>query len=636
MVTDEKSILQKALKIRRFEELVLEEYKKGKIFGTVHTCIGQEVFPVVLNEFTSDYFWFSNHRGHGHYLSKTNDFEGLFAEIFNKEGGIAKGFGGSQHLYNDKFMSNGIQGGQAGIAVGYSSNLLDNQTNKSVMFLGDGTLGVGHIYEAFNLASIYKSQIIFVLEDNNIAQSTPSDMTFNGDISNIIKGFNLSYLSVDGNDINSINNIIAQAVALNNKNKPVMIHVKTNRLSSHSKGDDNRSEKQIRDLEKNDLLLNSIKNKSISYGSNYIKDVEKIYTEVINRKDMKINTERTSVKKSIKTNPIENDSYKDNINKALDRFLSENENGVLIGEDIIDDPFKNGKTYGGAFKVTKGLSSKYEKRVVSTPISESGFTGFAVGLALRGEIPIVEIMFSDFLSQTFDQIFHQISKIPSIYGQDLPLKFLIRTAAYAGNGYGPTHSTSLENYLIGLPNIDIFVPSLFTDYSSIVRHMDLTSRPTFVFEVKSNYTKKMSPKFSEEYDLKYSENGFNLMIQPKNYKPSATVFVYGPELDLVLNNLDKLAKENEIFVNIFSPVFISSYEKESINEILNYPDPKIISISQNINLNNISNFWIGKYLENKQIKNYKSLVLQDWVPTGANEKEVLPNYERLLESIKEL
>ena len=98
MVMDEKSILQKALKIRRFEELVLEEYKKGKIFGTVHTCIGQEVFPVILNEFTSDYFWFSNHRGHGHYLSKTNDFEGLFAEIFNKEGGIAKGFGGSQHL----------------------------------------------------------------------------------------------------------------------------------------------------------------------------------------------------------------------------------------------------------------------------------------------------------------------------------------------------------------------------------------------------------------------------------------------------------------------------------------------------------------------------------------------------------
>ena len=90
MVSDEKSILQKALKIRRFEELVLEEYKKGKIFGTVHTCIGQEVFPVILNEFTPDYFWFSNHRGHGHYLSKTNDFDGLFAEIFNKEGGIAR------------------------------------------------------------------------------------------------------------------------------------------------------------------------------------------------------------------------------------------------------------------------------------------------------------------------------------------------------------------------------------------------------------------------------------------------------------------------------------------------------------------------------------------------------------------
>ena len=150
MEIDIKKILQKSLQIRYFEERLLEEYKKGLIHGTVHTCIGQEIFPCILAEYTKDYFWFSNHRGHGHYIAKTDDFKGLASEILLKESAIARGVGGSQHLKNTVYI-NGIQGGQTGIATGYSSQLLNNEEYASVMFLGDGTLGAGHIYEAFNL-----------------------------------------------------------------------------------------------------------------------------------------------------------------------------------------------------------------------------------------------------------------------------------------------------------------------------------------------------------------------------------------------------------------------------------------------------------------------------------------------------
>ena len=160
MENDIESILQRALQVRYFEERLLEEYKKGQIHGTVHTCIGQEVFPCILSEYTKDYHWFSNHRGHGHYLAKTKDFKGLAAEILLKEGAIAGGIGGSQHLKNDNFISNGIQGGQTGIAVGYSSQVQNSLDYKSVMFLGDGTLGAGHIYEAFNLGLLHNSKII--------------------------------------------------------------------------------------------------------------------------------------------------------------------------------------------------------------------------------------------------------------------------------------------------------------------------------------------------------------------------------------------------------------------------------------------------------------------------------------------
>ena len=86
MEFDIESTLQRALQVRYFEERLLEEYKKGQIHGTVHTCIGQEVFPCILSEYTKDYHWFSNHRGHGHYLAKTKDFKGLAAEILLKEG----------------------------------------------------------------------------------------------------------------------------------------------------------------------------------------------------------------------------------------------------------------------------------------------------------------------------------------------------------------------------------------------------------------------------------------------------------------------------------------------------------------------------------------------------------------------
>ena len=97
MEINKQKILEKSLQIRYFEERLLEEYKKGSIHGTVHTCIGQEIFPCILAEFTKEYFWFSNHRGHGHYIAKTGDFKGLAAEILLKKLQLQLELG-SQHL----------------------------------------------------------------------------------------------------------------------------------------------------------------------------------------------------------------------------------------------------------------------------------------------------------------------------------------------------------------------------------------------------------------------------------------------------------------------------------------------------------------------------------------------------------
>ena len=496
MEIDIKKILQKSLQIRYFEERLLEEYKKGLIHGTVHTCIGQEIFPCILAEYTKDYFWFSNHRGHGHYIAKTDDFRGLASEILLKENAIAGGIGGSQHLKNINFISNGIQGGQTGIATGYSSQILNNEEYASVMFLGDGTLGAGHIYEAFNLAGIYNSKIIFVLEDNKIAQSTPSSRTFNGNIKGIVEGYNIDYVNCDSNSIQSM--IDAVEFASINRKGPVFIHLNTQRLSSHSKSDDNRKNEDIETLQKSDILNSELNNGNLSYESEYIQNIETLFDEIINSENLQyIKPIKQNIEIEINTDfPKNSDRFSDHINKSLHNFMENNSNS-LLGEDIEDDPFNSGKIYGGAFKVTKGLSTKFPERVFSMPISESGFTGFGTGLSLRDQYVIIEIMFADFLSQNFDQIFHQVTKIPTIYGSYINLPVLIRSAGFAGNGYGPTHSSSMENIFFGLPNLDIFVPNLFFDYENILKYFQVSKSPILLIEPKTLYTKKCHPKFMQ-------------------------------------------------------------------------------------------------------------------------------------------
>ena len=113
------SIIKLAILIRQTEKRLLSLFSQGKLFGTVHTCIGQELTGATLSQFlTSSDFIFSNHRCHGHFISVTNQVEKLIAEIMGKESGVCGGWGGSQHLCYHNFFSNGVQGGFVPIVAG--------------------------------------------------------------------------------------------------------------------------------------------------------------------------------------------------------------------------------------------------------------------------------------------------------------------------------------------------------------------------------------------------------------------------------------------------------------------------------------------------------------------------------------
>ena len=133
--------------------------------------------------------------------------------------------------------------------------------------------------------------------------------------------------------------------------------------------------------------------------------------------------------------------------------MENNPSVFVIGEDIKDP-------YGGAFKVTKGLSSKFPDRVLTTPISESAIVGFGTGLAISGYRPIVEIMFGDFITLCVDQIVNGASKFKWMYGDNFDVPLVIRTPMGGNRGYGATHSQTLENlFLVYL--MFILYPSIF-------------------------------------------------------------------------------------------------------------------------------------------------------------------------------
>jgi TPP-dependent pyruvate/acetoin dehydrogenase alpha subunit len=235
--------------VRRFEESLLELFDRGLLNGTTHACIGQEANAVAIAEHLGDSdHVFSNHRCHGHFLARTGDAFGLMTEIMGKPEGVCGGIGGSQHLCAPGFKSNGIQGGIVPAAAGIAlAKRLDGAGGGlSLVFIGDGTLGEGAVYETLNIASLWKLPLVVVLEDNEWAQSTPSSVNLAGSMSERFSAFGLPVFELDSTDVEEIDAVAEQALdQARTTEGPVAIVIHTYRLCHHSKNDDNRPADEV-------------------------------------------------------------------------------------------------------------------------------------------------------------------------------------------------------------------------------------------------------------------------------------------------------------------------------------------------------------------------------------------------------
>jgi len=239
---ENKEILRRMLLIRRMEQKIESLFSQGLLRGTTHCCIGEEAVPVILSELIDiekDYLC-SGHRAHGLSMMMTGKPETLLGEIMGKTFGMAKGLGGSQHVYYKNYFTNGITGGMTPVTAGIAFALKHEQTDAiATVVFGDGAMNEGYVLETFNLAKEMELPMLFILENNGYAMSTPIETVNPYTIfEDRVKGFKLPYSRVEASDFDQLFDTLKRAVVkVRSERKPEFVEVMTHRFCGHSKSD---------------------------------------------------------------------------------------------------------------------------------------------------------------------------------------------------------------------------------------------------------------------------------------------------------------------------------------------------------------------------------------------------------------
>lgn len=574
------SEIKEALKIRLVEEKLLNLFTEGKLNGTVHTAVGQEFTGVFISKYLQkDDFITSNHRGHGHYLARFGNISGLISEIMGKESGLSGGFGGSQHIVDENYLSNGIQGGMLPIATGVAFYYKRKKVNNiAVSYIGDGTLGEGIVYESLNLASVLECPLLIVVENNGYAQSTSFNQTFRGNLKQRSEGFGVKYFHSSTFDLEDLDKNCKDAILFARfESKPVILEINTYRLNSHSKGDDNRKISEIESFRKQDILSNLIAS-NIEELDSFIaitkNKIESIVNELKNEKTLGNISDPEHLNsyfslENTSKEVLQNERYNTLIYEALKNIFSENENVLLIGEDIQNKTEYTEINYGGAFKVTKDLSDLFPDRILNSPISEAAIVGFASGYSLKAGRTFVEIMFGDFTTLIFDQILQHSSKFEKMFNGKVTCPIVVRTPMGGKRGYGPTHSQSIEKFFLGIDNFAVVALHHRISPEYIFKAIMSVKMPLMLIENKILYTIDTAKKKLPSYKYQFNESLFpELYIKPNEHKSSVTVLCYGEILNVIEDALFDLLIDEELFCEIICPSLISEINSKSIIESL--------------------------------------------------------------------
>jgi 2-oxoisovalerate dehydrogenase E1 component len=513
------------------------------------------------------------------------------AELFGKEDGYCRGRGGSMHIADftvGHLGANAIVGGGVPIATGAAMGLRYRQSGGVVCcFAGDGAYNNGVVLESLNWAAQaqftnefagdrpFGVPIIFFVLNNHYAMTGRSDNEVTGvtHLAQRAAGFADNRMHaeiINGMDVLSTRDAVLRAAkGCREGQGPYFFDVDTYRYFGHSLSDP-RNEYRTRDEETAWKAVDPIaafEQQLLDCGILDQKGIDALKAKVRDRNARAairaakaadpppadvIKYMYTST--SVETVPPEfahvevleplppikrvngEITYRDAIKEAVIEEMLRDSRVIFYGEDVAE--------YGGAFKLSKGLLEMFGRaRVFNAPISEACICGTAVGAAMVGLRPVVELMYMDFLLMAGDQVGNQAAKWHYMSGAQVEVPMVLRVSVGAGKGYGGQHSQTLESTVVHVPGLYVVYPSTAYDAKGLMKSAIRDNNPIMFVESQGLYNEK-GPVPQEEYLLPLG------VADIKRAGSDITLVAYGPAVPLALKAAARLQQESGVSAEV--------------------------------------------------------------------------------------
>jgi 2-oxoisovalerate dehydrogenase E1 component len=497
--------------IRAFEAkaLSLSQAKPPVIVGSIHLCAGQEAVPLAaLATLRPTDKVIATYRGHGWALASGIDPKALLAELCHRAGGVNGGRGGSAYVMNPTSQFVGetsIVGAGTTIACGLAlASAIQKRDDVSVVTIGDGALNQGSVHEAFAFAAAKKLPVVFVIENNGWSELTPtSDMFTVERLARRASGYGIPAATINGSDPIAIRDSFRVAVDRARRGEgPSFLEMMVPRLWGHynldiehyrAKADRAAAEQRDPLARLADRLIASgiwSASQVETVATQQIALVEDIAREVIamplpNVDEATQHVVAPPIDRNDKQKPVEQRemTFAEAVNLAIRTELENDDRTVVYGEDV-------GKP-GGIFGVSRYLQRDFGvNRVFDTPIAENAILGSAIGAALGGLKPIVEIMWADFLFVALDQLVNQASNVRYITGGASSVPMVVRTQQGVTPGSCAQHSQSIEAMLAHVPGLKVALASSAADGYALLRAAAADPDPCVIIESRALYQTK--------------------------------------------------------------------------------------------------------------------------------------------------
>ena len=505
---------------RLIEEKMLLLLRQGKI-SKWFSGIGQEAIATGVTLALDENEWILPlHRNLGVFTTRNMPLGKLVKQWQGQEDGYSNGRERSFHFGNRDYHICGMishLGPQLSVAAGIAlASRLRDEKKVSVVFTGEGGTSEGDFHEAVNIAAVWDLPVIFVIENNGYALSTPSDEQYRCDsLVNKAIGYGIEGVKIDGNNLLSVYDTIKGVREYCvNKQKPYLVECTTFRMRGHEEASGTKYIPkylfeiwQTKDpvgkyenyLAGEGILTDDLKTQIHSEikdhieralqegfaGAEFVADTAKELRDIYAPRKAAVR-ENSVLPSRAGASELR---FIDAVKEGLHQSMHAHDNLVLMGQDIAE--------YGGAFKITEGFVDEFGKeRVRNTPLCESGIIGTALGLSLEHFKSVVEMQFADFVSAGFTQIVNNLAKIHYRWGQNADV--VIRMPTGAGVGAGPFHSQSNEAWFTHVPGLKVVYPSSAHDAKGLLIAAVNDPNPVMYFEHKALY-RGVSDRVPGEY-----------------------------------------------------------------------------------------------------------------------------------------